>query len=89
MQDPDDDFDLSISDVFEDDEVVEEFMAELDAKGIVVSIHEDGVLMALSSEKIEELAKIANSNPERKIIIFIDSSVGKKKELQAPTTLQN
>jgi hypothetical protein len=55
----------------DDDVEVQEFIEALDTDGIAISSVLDGVIIAVTKDKLQEFLKVANSNGEDRIIIFV------------------
>lgn len=56
------------------DKALEVIESELDEFGLAVSIVEDGIIIALSSEKLQELLDLAEGKNGKRVIIFVKDS---------------
>lgn len=71
-----DDFEVDAEDVFEDEETMEIFRAQLERNGLVASISDGGVLVGFSVEKLREFLDLAEKDEDKKVIILMKNGIG-------------
>lgn len=63
--------DKDLEDLIGDNSQIDEFVDELDASGLVVSSVDDGVVIGITSEKLQELLDVSKSNDDGVVLVFI------------------
>jgi hypothetical protein len=62
---------LSADELFHDRESVDEFIQLLSNAGLVVSFTDDGMILGMTLDKLQELVGLATVDSDKRVIIFV------------------